>query len=88
MLDKSSRYEIVPVFENSKKVLVLYKSTETGHNFVVVAGYYLGKMKDFDESVLTEIETISTADYDRLKKQLRDAIKSKDIERKAPITFW
>jgi hypothetical protein len=87
MLEKSSKYDIIPLEEENKKVLVLHKSTETEDPFFVVAGYFLREIGDFDERVLAEIETIPVDQYARLKKDVRDKLKVKD-DKKVPITFW
>ena len=87
MLEKSSKYDIIPIGEENKKLLVLYKSTETEDPFFVVAGYFLKEIGDFDERLLAEIETASVDEYPKLKKELRDKLNVKDGKR-VPITFW
>lgn len=84
MLDKSSKYEIVDLEKN--KVLVLRKSTETGDPFLVIAGYFLKQMGDYDESVLAEIETVQIKDYVSLKKEIRQKLGLEST--RTPITFW
>jgi cobalamin biosynthesis Co2+ chelatase CbiK len=87
MLEKTSKYDVIPLEEDNKKILVLHKSTETEDPFFVIAGYFLKEIGDFDERVLAEIETVPTEDYSRLKKQLREKLKVKEGKR-IPITFW
>jgi hypothetical protein len=87
MLEKSSKYDIIPLSEGNKKILVLHKSTETEDPFFVVAGYFLKEIGDFDERVLAEIETIPIEEYSKLKKELREQLKVKEGKR-VPITFW
>jgi hypothetical protein len=87
MLEKSSKYDILQLEGGNKKILILHKSTETEDPFFVVAGYFLKEMGDFDESLLAEIETVPVDQYARLKKEVRDKLKSKDGKR-IPITFW
>ena len=86
MLEKSSKYEIIPI-DGGKNVLILYKSTETEDPFAVVAGYFLKETRDFDERLLAEIETIPVSEYDKLKGLLRNKLNMKD-SRRVPITFW
>lgn len=87
MLEKSSAYEIIPLPKDGRKLLVLYKSTETGDPFVVVAGCFLRETGSYEEQVLAEIETVKVADYEPLKKELRERI-GKEGGKRVPITFW
>ncbi len=87
MLEKSSKYDIIPIGEENKKLLVLHKSTETEDPFFVVAGYFLKEIGDFHERLLAEIETVPESQYPKLKKELRDKLNVKDGKR-VPITFW
>lgn len=86
MLEKSSKYEIIPIKDSEKRLLVLYKSTETEDSFVVVAGYFLKETGNYEERVLAEIETVAVEDYDNLKPKIREMIGVKNS--KTPITFW
>lgn len=86
MLEKSSKYEVVGL-EDKRKVLVLFKSTETEDPFVVVAGYYLKQTGDYEERVLAEIETVPVSEYTKLKKELRGKDRLSKLKN-APITFW
>lgn len=87
MLEKSRKYEILPLGRENKKTLILYKSTETEDQFVVVAGYYREIENNDDERILAEIETVPVSEYEALKKDLRDKISVKKL-RMVPITFW
>ncbi len=91
MLDKSSRYEVLKLPDQLGKkshssLLLLHKSTETGLPFVVVAGYFLNEVGQFDESVLAEIETIPESDYSKMKEIIRRV--QKGVGERVPITFW
>jgi hypothetical protein len=92
MLDKTSRYEIIsiessPTGSGNKKLLILDRTTETGEPFIVIAGYFLGAKKEYeDESVLAEIETVPVGEYSKLKNYVRE--KSAPQRKKASITFW
>jgi hypothetical protein len=86
MIEKSSSYDILTL-PGERKLLVLDRRTETGELFRVVAGYYIGERRNYEDgSALVEIEIVPIAKYSEIKTILRGM--SKEEKRKAPITFW
>jgi hypothetical protein len=87
-------FEVLPIAEmeggmkggRSPSLLILYKVTETGSPFIVVAGYYLNQVGAFEGSILAEIETVPESQYSELKQVIRGKLGQKLS--KVPITFW